>query len=108
MTPLQLSLAAGPVLSHMVEPLADKIPATWRPTLIAVGMGASTAGVAMLSGKPWPVALGLGLGTCLSGKVACAGATFSPGQFFLVPATLEDRLLTPAAPETTLLRTRIP
>ena len=31
--------------------------------------------------------------TCLSGKVACAGETFGPGQFFLVPATLEDRLL---------------
>ena len=46
--------------------------------------------------------------TCLSGKVACAGETYGPGQFFLVPATLEDRLLTPAAPGTSVLRTRIP
>ena len=46
--------------------------------------------------------------TCLSGKVTCAGETFGPGQFFLVPATLEDRLLTPAAPGTTVMKTRIP
>ncbi|MEI6561203.1 MAG: type I phosphomannose isomerase catalytic subunit [Verrucomicrobiota bacterium] len=46
--------------------------------------------------------------TCLSGKVVCAGETYGPGQFFLVPATLEDRLLTPAAPGTSVLRTRIP
>ena len=45
---------------------------------------------------------------CLGGKVACAGETFAPGQFFLVPATLEDRLLTPVAPGTTVLKTRIP
>jgi len=46
--------------------------------------------------------------TCLSGSVACAGETFGPGQFFLVPATLADRMLAPAAPGTTLLRTVIP
>lgn len=46
--------------------------------------------------------------TCLSGQVACAGETFGPGQFFLVPAALEDRLLQPVAPGTTVLKTRIP
>ena len=46
--------------------------------------------------------------TCLSGAVACAGETYGPGQFFLVPATLADRTLTPAAPGTTLLRTTLP
>jgi len=46
--------------------------------------------------------------TCLSGKVACAGETYGPGHFFLIPATLEDRVLAPAAPGTTVLRTRIP
>ena len=46
--------------------------------------------------------------TCLSGSVACSGETYGPGQFFLVPATLEERMLTPAAPGTTLLRTTIP
>ena len=46
--------------------------------------------------------------TCLSGSVACAGGTYGPGQFFLVPATLVDRTLTPVAPGTTLLRTTLP
>ena len=46
--------------------------------------------------------------TCLSGCVACGGQTFSPGQFFLVPASLSERLLTPAAPGTTVLRTTLP
>ncbi|MDD5349120.1 MAG: class I mannose-6-phosphate isomerase [Chthoniobacteraceae bacterium] len=46
--------------------------------------------------------------TCLSGKIECAGETFGPGHFFLVPATLEDRLLKPAAPHTALLRTTLP
>ncbi|MCX6966956.1 MAG: class I mannose-6-phosphate isomerase [Verrucomicrobia bacterium] len=45
--------------------------------------------------------------TCISGKVSCAGSIFGPGEFFLVPASLEERLLTPAAPGTTVLRTRI-
>jgi mannose-6-phosphate isomerase len=46
--------------------------------------------------------------TCLSGSVRCGGETYGPGQFFLVPAALEDRRLAPAAQGTTLLRTTIP
>jgi len=46
--------------------------------------------------------------TCLSGKVSCAGETFGPGQFFLIPATLEDRTITPETPGAKVLRTTIP
>ena len=46
--------------------------------------------------------------TCLSGAVSCAGETYGPGQFFLVPACLEDRMLQPAAPGTALLQTTLP
>lgn len=46
--------------------------------------------------------------TSLSGKVECAGETFGPGHFFLVPAILEDRLLKPVEPGTSILRTTIP
>jgi len=45
--------------------------------------------------------------TCLSGTVSCAGESFGPGRFFLVPAMLEDHLLT-GTPGTTVLRTTIP
>jgi len=46
--------------------------------------------------------------TCLSGQVTCAGESFGPGQFFLIPATLEDRTIAAAASGTTVLRTTIP
>jgi mannose-6-phosphate isomerase len=45
---------------------------------------------------------------CLSGAVRNAVTTIAPGEFFLVPATLPDRLLHPAAAETTLLRITVP
>lgn len=45
---------------------------------------------------------------CLTGNVSCAETTLSPGEFFLVPARLEDRQLKPLAPDTTLLRVTIP
>ena len=45
---------------------------------------------------------------CLTGNLSCAKAKLSPGEFFLVPAHLEERLLTPLAPDTTLLRVMIP
>ena len=44
----------------------------------------------------------------LTGAVKIAGMAFGPGEFFLVPATLPDRLLTPVEPGTALLRTTIP
>ncbi|MEO5720086.1 MAG: type I phosphomannose isomerase catalytic subunit [Chthoniobacterales bacterium] len=41
---------------------------------------------------------------CLTGKILCAGLEAGPGEFFLVPASLTDRLLQPRAPQTTFLR----
>ena len=45
---------------------------------------------------------------CLTGNLICGDATLAPGEFFLVPAHLEDRQLKPLAPDTTLLRVTIP
>ena len=45
---------------------------------------------------------------CLSGAVECAGASIAPGEFFLLPACVEDRLLHPTASETALLRITLP
>ncbi len=47
--------------------------------------------------------------TCLEGEADCAGLTFKPGDFFLVPAGLTAAEVQPsAAGATTLLRTTIP
>ena len=35
---------------------------------------------------------------CLSGEIGCAGTSIRPGGFFLLPASLRDRTLTPRAP----------
>ena len=43
--------------------------------------------------------------TCLTGAVSCGTQTFTPGHFFLVPASIQEPLLVPASPGTTLLRT---
>lgn len=45
---------------------------------------------------------------CLSGKLSCADANLAPGEFFLIPASLQDRYLHPRSEETTLLRITIP
>jgi len=45
---------------------------------------------------------------CLSGKVRCGDGDLGPGEFFLVPAQLQDRQLKPLAARTTLLRVTIP
>jgi mannose-6-phosphate isomerase len=44
----------------------------------------------------------------LSGKLRCADVDLMPGEFFLVPASLQDRQLKPRAEHTTLLRVTIP
>lgn len=44
----------------------------------------------------------------LSGGVSCAGVSFQPGDFFLVPASLADAVLTPTAENTKLLRSTLP
>ncbi len=46
--------------------------------------------------------------TCLTGKAECAGSTFGPGDFFLVPACLPQAQVKPLEPDTTLLRTTLP
>ena len=45
---------------------------------------------------------------CLTGNLSCAKAKLAPGEFFLVPAHLEDRQLKALAPDTSLLRITIP
>ena len=45
---------------------------------------------------------------CLTGQLSCTNVDFERGEFFLIPAHLEDRQLKPLAPETSLLRVTIP
>lgn len=45
---------------------------------------------------------------CLTGTVACAGREFKPGDFFLVPAELKDRVLRPQGENVSLLRVMMP
>jgi len=45
---------------------------------------------------------------CLTGSLSCADVDLSPGEFFLVPASLKDRQLNPRSEGTTLLRITIP
>lgn len=45
---------------------------------------------------------------CLTGSVRCADVDLAPGEFFLVPAQLQDRQLKPIAKGTALLRITIP
>jgi len=45
---------------------------------------------------------------CLTGSVRCADVALRPGEFLLVPASLQDRQLQPRREATTLLRVTIP
>jgi mannose-6-phosphate isomerase len=45
---------------------------------------------------------------CLTGQLACADVDLAPGEFFLVPAHLQDRQLKSLVAKTTLLRVTIP
>src|ERR1700730_3016605 len=45
---------------------------------------------------------------CLTGSVSCADVDLRPGEFFLVPASLQDRQLHSRADRTSLLRITIP
>lgn len=45
---------------------------------------------------------------CLAGELACTRVRLRPGEFFLVPASLEARELEPLLPNTSLLRVTIP
>jgi mannose-6-phosphate isomerase len=45
---------------------------------------------------------------CLTGDLTCAGRQFKPGDFFLVPAQLGDRMLSPLGENVSLLRVTMP
>jgi mannose-6-phosphate isomerase len=45
---------------------------------------------------------------CLTGELACAGRKFQPGDFFLLPAQLEDRMVRPIGQNVSLLRVMMP
>ena len=45
---------------------------------------------------------------CLSGALRCAGVDFTPGEFFLVPASLQERMIYPRGGGASLLRVTIP
>ena len=45
---------------------------------------------------------------CLTGALRCAGVDFTPGDFFLVPASLRERTIHPRGEGTSLLRVTIP
>ena len=45
---------------------------------------------------------------CLTGALSCADVDLRPGEFFLLPASVEDRQLHPRSKGTTLLRITIP
>ncbi|HEY2569406.1 MAG TPA: type I phosphomannose isomerase catalytic subunit [Candidatus Udaeobacter sp.] len=45
---------------------------------------------------------------CLTGWLSCAGVDLKPGEFFQIPAQLQDRQLHPRMEKTTLLRVTIP
>jgi mannose-6-phosphate isomerase len=45
---------------------------------------------------------------CLSGRISCAGLPVKPGEFFLIPSSLRDRVLKPLSAGTALLRITVP
>ena len=48
------------------------------------------------------------IAVCLTGELECAGRQFKAGDFFLVPAELEDRAVRPIAEAVSLLRVMLP
>ncbi len=48
------------------------------------------------------------IAVCLTGELECAGRRFKPGDFFLMPAELEDRLIAPIGGKASLLRVTMP
>jgi mannose-6-phosphate isomerase len=45
---------------------------------------------------------------CLTGELECAGRRFGPGDFFLVPAQMDERLVRPIGDDASLLRVMMP
>ena len=48
------------------------------------------------------------IAVCLTGEIECAGRRFNRGDFFLVPAQLENRVIAPVANNASLLRVTMP
>jgi mannose-6-phosphate isomerase len=48
------------------------------------------------------------IAVCLTGELECAGGRFMPGDFFLVPARLEKRMVRPIGGAVSLLRVMLP
>jgi mannose-6-phosphate isomerase len=46
--------------------------------------------------------------TCLTGEVTCDESILKPGGFLLIPSCMKEAILSPSAPETTILVTRLP
>lgn len=51
---------------------------------------------------------GFAIVVCLTGELECAGSQFKPGDFFLIPAELEDRRIRPIGENVSLLRVMLP
>jgi mannose-6-phosphate isomerase len=45
---------------------------------------------------------------CINGEIECAGRKFKPGDFFLMPAQLDDRTIRPLSGDVSLLRVTLP
>jgi mannose-6-phosphate isomerase len=45
---------------------------------------------------------------CINGEIDCAGRKFKPGDFFLLPAQLDDRTIRPLSRDVSLLRVTLP
>lgn len=59
---------------------------------------------ALLDSRPLVAPGEFSIAFCLSGTIRCAGMLFYPGNFFLMPAGMTDRLVEPGAAGTKLLR----
>jgi mannose-6-phosphate isomerase len=60
--------------------------------------------------EPWDVAQkdDFSIITCLTGALECGDASLQAGEFMLIPASQTKVILTPKAPGTTILMTRLP
>jgi mannose-6-phosphate isomerase len=100
---------------HIDESL-DSIDFTDFEPALQVPQGETLVDCAWFHIEKWPLAEpreacppgAFAIFTVLDGAAKCAGQEFQPGEFFLIPATLEDRMLRPAAGGASLLRTTIP
>ena len=101
----------APRALHIAESLrsidfADYEPELVRPACESLVKNALFAleKWALTKERPVAPAGNFAIVVCLTGKIHCAGVEAGPGEFFLMPASLTDRVLRPVALDTTLLR----